>query len=139
MAIRLHGVLTAAFLFTVVGCGPFFVKPGSQSRNVEPPPPVEVTAATRKEALEKITASLKEKPGKRVFKAPGDHGWIEEYEVLKVEDAGVETVLIGKRKRPVNEMTVRITSKVTRWKFYGDKTKGDPVIRQDTNTRRYHF
>lgn len=140
MAIRFQLLLAAAFVLTSVGCGPFFVKPGSQpSKNEPPPPPVEITASTRKEAVAKITQSLKDKPDKRVFRVPGDHGWIEEYEVIKVEDIGVETVLVGKRKIPKNQMTVRITSKVSRWKFYGDKTKGEPAVRQDVTTRRYNF
>ncbi|HVJ47104.1 MAG TPA: hypothetical protein VM511_12000 [Luteolibacter sp.] len=140
MAIRFQKLLAAAFIFTSVGCGPFFVKPGSQPQKDEPPPPpVKITASSRKEAVAKITEGLREKPEKRVFRVPGDHGWIEEYEVIKVEDLGVETVLVGKRKTPTNQITVRITSKITRWKFYGDKKKGDPAIRQDSTIRRYNF
>jgi hypothetical protein len=139
MAIRFQNLLAAAFIVTSVGCGPFFVKPGSQPQKADPPPVTEITAATRKEAVSKITASLREKPTTRTYRAPGDHGWIEEYEVIKVEDIGVETVLAGKNKTPRNQITVRVTSKVTRWKVYGDKKKGDPAIHQDVTTRRYNF
>jgi len=139
MAIRFQKLLAAAFVLTSVGCGPFFVKPGTQVAKAEPPPAVKITASSRKEAVAKITESLREKPEKRVFRVPGDHGWIEEYEVIKVEDMGVETVLVGKRKAPTNQMTCRITSKITRWKFYGDKKKGDPAIRNDVSIRRYNF
>jgi len=132
-------LLAGAFIVTSVGCGPFFVKPGTRTEEAAPPPVVEITAATRKEAVAKITESLREKPTKRVFRVPGDHGWIEEYEVVKVEDIGVETVLIGKRKIQKNQITVRVTSKVTRSKFYGDKKKGEPSIHQDVSTRRYNF
>lgn len=139
MAIRFQMLLAAALILTSASCGPFFVKPGSQSRKNEPPPPAEITASSREEAVGKITQSLKDKPDRRVFRSPGDHGWIEEYEVIKVEDIGAETVLAGKRRTPVNQITVRITSKVTRWKFYGDKTKGEPAVRQNVTTRRYNF
>ena len=139
MRIHFKKLLAGAFVLTSVGCGPLFVKPGSQAEKPEPPPVAKITASSRNEAVAKITQQLRKKPEKRVFRVPGDHGWIEEYEVIKVEDLGVETVLVGKRKTPTNQITVRITSKITRWKFYGDKKKGDPAIRQDSSIRRYNF
>jgi hypothetical protein len=138
MPIHFKTLLVAGFVFTSASCGPFFVKPGSQTK-AEPPPVQDITAGSRKEALAKITESLRKKPDHRVFKAPGNHGWIEQYEMLKVEDAGAETVQVGKRNTPVNQLTCRITWKVSRWKTYGEKTKGEPDVRQVVTTRRYNF
>lgn len=139
MAIRFQKPLAVALLLLVTGCGPFFVKPGSRKEKAEPPPVTEVTASTREEVLAQVTSTFRKKPERRVYRVPGDHGWIEEYELLKIEDLGVESVLVGKRKTPKNQMTCRITSKVTRWKFYGKKTKGEPDVREVVEIRRYNF
>lgn len=137
MANHFPKLLACLLVLISTGCGPFFVKPGTPKS--EPPPAREVTASSRREAVAAITKSLREKPEVRVFKAPGNHGWIEEYQLIKVEDMGVKTVLVGKKQYPVNQMSCRITSQVTRWKTYNDKKKGEPSVRQVVTTKNYSF
>ena len=137
MGNRFQKLPVIALILIATGCGPLLKQPGTGT--TETPAVAKVTATTRQDAIAKIEESLRKKPEQRVFKAPGDHGWIEEHELVNVEDIGIEPVRAGKPKIPMTQMTVRITSKVTRWKTYGGKKKGEPNVRQTSTIRRYNF